>query len=469
MGIAARPYPPPVDRAYLADDDRTRRPESLDSTSPSGRGVQFVQAQVVDVKGRWTVWTIFHESGMSPEALLQADRDDPLAPLRQRFRIPPGLIYLDGNSLGALPAATPARLAQVIEGEWGGELIGGWNSAGWLSAPQRVGALIAPLIGAGADEVIASDSTSINLYKAAAAALSLRPGRAVILADADEFPTDLYMLQALAEQTGASLRTAREGGFEAAIGEHTAVVALSHVNYRSGRVRDMAAITARAHERGALVVWDLSHSAGAIPVSLNAAEADFAVGCGYKYLNGGPGAPAYIYAARRHHALAATPLPGWMGHAAPFAFEGGHRPAEGMARFLAGTPPILGLAALEEGVRTFDGVDMAAVRAKSLALGELFLSTVLAGAPGVFEIASAPAADRGSQVALRHPEGYAMVQALIAQGVVGDFRAPDILRFGFAPLYLSYAEVAEAAERLVALVGGGAWRDERFSRKLAVT
>ena len=390
--------------------------------------------------------------------------------MRSRFRIPGGVIYLDGNSLGALPAATPAAMARVVEDEWGRELIGGWNSAGWLTAPQRVGGMIAPVIGAERDEVIACDSTSINLYKAASTALSLRPGRAVILADADEFPTDLYMLQALAEQTAASFRTAtREVGFAAAMGEHTAVVVLSHVNYRSGRVRDMAGLTAAAHDTGALIVWDLSHSAGALPVALSACEADFAVGCGYKYLNGGPGAPAYIYAARRHHAAMQTPLPGWMGHAAPFAFEGDHRPAEGMSRFLAGTPPILALAALEAGVATFDGVDMAAVRAKSLALADLFLEAVQAGAPGVFEVTSAPAPDRGSQITFRHPDGYAMVQALIAAGVVGDFRAPDILRFGFTPLYLSYAEVAEAARRLVELVKAEGWRDERFSRRQAVT
>ena len=406
---------------------------------------------------------------MTPALIAAADQEDALAPVRARFSIPPGLIYLDGNSLGALPAAAPDALARVVQAQWGEQLIGGWNACGWLTAPQRVGALIAPLIGAEPDEVVACDSTSINLYKAAAAALALRPGRAVILADAEEFPTDLYMLQALAEQTGASLRTTTQDGLAGALGEHTAVLAISHVNYRSGAVRDMAAITARAHDAGALVVWDLSHSAGALPVALNACAADFAVGCGYKYLNGGPGAPAYIYAARRHHEGAQTPLPGWMGHAAPFAFEGSHRPAPGMTRFLAGTPPILALAALEEGVKTFEGVDMAAVRAKSLALGELFLDTVLAGAPGVFAVASAPGEARGSQVALRHPQGYAMVQALIARGVVGDFRAPDILRFGFAPLYLSYAQVAEAARRLIELVRSEAWRDERFAKTLAVT
>ena len=406
---------------------------------------------------------------MSPVAITAADRGDPLAPLRARFNIPEGMIYLDGNSLGALPRETPAAVARAVEAEWGGQLIGGWNACGWLTAPQRVGALIAPLIGAEPDEVIACDSTSINLYKAASAALSLRPGRAVILADAEEFPTDLYMLQALAEQTGASFRTTTEQGLADAIGEHTAVLALSHVNYRTGRVRDMAAITARAHDAGALVVWDLSHSAGALPVALSACAADFAVGCGYKYLNGGPGAPAYIYAARRHHEAMQTPLPGWMGHAAPFAFEGEHRAAPGMARFLAGTPPILGLAALEEGVKTFAGVDMAAVRAKSLVLGEVFLKTVLAGAAGLFEVVSAPTQARGSQVALRHPAGYAMIQALIEDGVVGDFRAPDILRFGFTPLYLSYAEVEEAARRLCAMARSETWRQERFSRRLAVT
>ena len=406
---------------------------------------------------------------MTPEAIAQADRNDPLAFARARFRLPEGMIYLDGNSLGALPAATPAALAMVVEGEWGRDLIGGWNIHGWLTAPQRVGAKIASLIGAEADEVIACDSTSVNLYKAAAAALALRPGRAVILADAEEFPTDLYMLQGLAEQTGASFRAVPEDHFDHALGEHTAVFCLSHVNYRTGKVRDMAQITGRAHEAGALILWDLSHSAGALPVTLNGCQADFAVGCGYKYLNGGPGAPAYLYVAREHQAAAQTPLPGWMGHAAPFAFEGEHRPAPGMTRFLAGTPPILGLAALEAGLDTFEGVDMATVRAKSLALGELFVNAVMEGAPGAFEIASAPSASRGSQVALRHPDGYALVQALIEAGVVGDFRAPDVLRFGFAPLYLGHADVAEAARRLCALVASGAWREERFSRRLAVT
>ncbi len=406
---------------------------------------------------------------MTPQEIAQADADDPLAFARARFSLPAGLIYLDGNSLGALPVETPAALARVTQGEWGGSLIGGWNEHGWITAPQRVGALIAPLIGAGADEVIACDSTSVNLYKAAAAALGLRPGRAVILADADEVPTDLYMLQGLAEQTGASFRAVPESGWERALGEHTALLCLSAVHYRTGAVRDMAAWTARAHAVGALILWDLSHAAGAVPVDLNGCDADFAVGCGYKYLNGGPGAPAYLYVARRHQAAAQTPLPGWMGHAAPFAFEGEHRPASGMTRWLAGTPPILALAALEAGLRTFDGVDMALVREKSLALGELFLSAVQAGAPGVFEVASAPAPGRGSQISLRHPDGYALVQALIAQGVVGDFRAPDLMRFGFTPLYLSYAEVAEAARRLCALIESGAWRDPRYAQRLAVT
>ncbi|CAN5356764.1 kynureninase [soil metagenome] len=405
----------------------------------------------------------------TPQEIATADARDPLAFARARFSLPQGMIYLDGNSLGALPAKTPAALERVSRGEWGGSLISGWNAHDWIGAPQRVGGLIAPLIGAEADEVIACDSTSVNIYKAAAAALAMRPGRAVILADADEFPTDLYMLQGLAEQTGASFRAAPESGWERALGEHAALFCLSAVHYRTGRLRDMAAWTARAHAAGALMLWDLSHAAGAIRVDLNGCDADFAVGCGYKYLNGGPGAPAYLYVARRHQAAAQTPLPGWMGHAAPFAFEGEHRPAPGMARWLAGTPPILGLAALEEGVRTFDGVDMAQVREKSLALGELFLDLVTTGAPGVFEVASAPAVDRGSQVSLRHPDGYALVQALIAAGVVGDFRAPDLMRFGFTPLYLSFTEVAEAARRLVGLIESGAWREPRFAQRLAVT
>lgn len=399
------------------------------------------------------------------------DAADPLAFARARFRLPAGVTYLDGNSLGALPADTPARVARTVEREWGEGLIGSWNAAGWIDQPQRLGARIAPLVGASADEVVCADSTSINLFKLAAAALKLRPGRPVILADAEDFPTDLYMLQGLAGLVGGvEVRALPEAAWgEALAGADVALLVSSHVNYRTGAVRDMAGWTARAHAAGALALWDLSHSAGAIVVELDACEADFAIGCGYKYLNGGPGAPAWLYVARRWQAEAQNPLSGWLGHAAPFAFEPGYREGEGMARWLCGTPSVLGMAALEAGLDTFDGVDMAAVEAKAQALCALFAATVEREAPGVFGSALPQGARRASHVSLRHPDGYAMVQALIAEGVVGDFRAPDILRFGFTPLYLGHAQVFDAACKVAEMAMSGRWRDPRFSVRAAVT
>ena len=399
------------------------------------------------------------------------DAADPLAFARARFRLPPGVLYLDGNSLGALPLAAPARVARTVEAEWGEGLIGSWNTAGWIDQPHRLGARIAPLVGAAADEVVCADSTSINLFKLASAALKLRPGRPVIVADAEDFPTDLYMLQGLAGLVGGvEVRALPEAAWGEALarGDVAALVS-SHVNYRTGAVRDMASWTARAHAAGALTLWDLSHSAGAIVVELGAADADFAVGCGYKYLNGGPGAPAWLYVARRLQAEAQTPLPGWLGHAAPFAFEPGYRQGAGMARWLCGTPSVLGMAALEAGLDTFDGVGMGVVETKAQALCALFAATVKREAPGVFGSALPRGARRASHVSLRHPDGYAMVQALIAQGVVGDFRAPDILRFGFTPLYLTHVEVFDAARRLAEVATSGRWRDPRFSVRAAVT
>ena len=398
------------------------------------------------------------------------DAEDPLAFARPRFRLPGGVIYLDGNSLGALPAATPGRLALAVQQAWGQGLISSWNEAGWMDLPARIGARIAPLIGADADEVIAADSTSVNLYKLAAAAVAMRPGRRVVLSEPGNFPTDLYVLQGLCAALGLELATAGPADIPAALGEEVALLVLTHVHYKSGRVHDMAALTRAAQAAGALVLWDLSHSAGALPVALNACNADFAVGCGYKYLNGGPGAPGYMFAARRHQAAVAQPLTGWMGHAAPFAFEDGYQPAAGMTRLLTGTPAVLGLTALEEGLKTFDGVSMAEIRAKSVRLGELFLVQARTALGPAFDLASpADPAGRGSQVSLRHPEGYAVVQALIEAGVVGDFRAPDVMRFGFAPLYLSYADVFEAGERLARVMGDEIWRAPRFAERRAVT
>ncbi len=398
------------------------------------------------------------------------DAADPLAFARERFDLPPGVTYLDGNSLGVLPRATAARLADTAEREWGRGLIGSWNTAGWFDAPARVGARIAPLVGADPEGVIVADTTSANVFKLASAALRLRPERRVILADAGEFPTDLYMLQGLAELVGAELRARpiAELGAELDRGE-AALLVLSHVSYTRGDLRDMRAWTARAHAAGALTLWDLSHSAGAVAVALEASGADFAVGCGYKFLNGGPGAPAFLYVAPRWRERAASPLAGWMGHAEPFAFAGDYAPAAGMRRWLCGTPPVLGMAALEEGVRTFDGVDMEAVSAKSRVLSELFLARVEAGAPGTFRIDPPPAEARGSHVVLGHPDAYPLVQALIEAGVVGDFRRPDWLRFGFTPLYLSHVEVWDAAETVVRVLAEGRWREPRFAVRAAVT
>jgi kynureninase len=398
------------------------------------------------------------------------DAADPLAFARARFTLPEGLIYLDGNSLGALPKSTPGRLADVVTREWGRDLIGSWNTAGWMDLPRRVGARIAALVGAAEDEVIAGDSTSVCLYKLAAAAVGLRPDRRVILSEPGNFPTDLYVLQGLCDALGLELRTIAAERIAEALTDDVAVLVLTHVHYKSGRMHDMADLTAEAHAVGALALWDLSHSAGAVPVDLNGAGADFAVGCGYKYLHGGPGAPGYMFAAKRHHAAMRQPLSGWMGHAAPFAFDDAYAPADGMARMLTGTPAVLGLAALEEGLKTFDGVEMAAVREKSMRLGDLFISLLEARLPGVFDLACPrEAVARGSQVALRHPDAYAIVQALIAAGVVGDFRSPDVARFGLTPLYLRYVDVFEAVERMAAVMTAEVWREPRFAARLAVT
>jgi kynureninase len=403
---------------------------------------------------------------------LALDVADPLAFARDRFTLPEGIIYLDGNSLGPLPKATAERLRRTVEQEWGQGLIRSWNEADWINAPARLGAKIARLIGARRHEVIAADSTSVNLYKLAAAAAALRPERSVILTEPGNFPTDLYVLQGLAEQSGHKLRarTVPRDALMDALDSEVAVLVLTHVHYKSGAVHDMAALTARAHEVGALTVWDLSHSTGALPVELNAANADFAVGCGYKYLNGGPGAPAFLYVAERWAEAARSPLSGWMGHAAPFKFVDDYRPARGVARMLCGTPSILAMAALEAGLATFDGVDMAQVRAKSVALSELFIALVEARLPGVFELVSPrDAAERGSQVSLAHPHGYAIMSALIETGVIGDFRAPDILRFGFTPLYTRYVDVFDAVERLCAVMADRRFEHPRYAERATVT
>jgi kynureninase len=410
------------------------------------------------------------------------DAADPLATLREQFVLPAGKIYLDGNSLGVLPRATAARVAQVVQQEWGESLIESWNSAGWISLPQRIGDKIARLVGADAGELVVADSTSVNLFKALSAALGIvkadAPGRRVILSERGNFPTDLYIAEGLAVQHGCELVLTDSpdeiGGHLA--GGHVAVMMLTQVDYQSGRLHDMAAVTRSAHEHGTLAVWDLAHSAGALPVALKAAGADFAVGCGYKYLNGGPGAPAFVWVHPRHAERFRQPLSGWMGHAAPFEFTPAYRPAAGITRYLCGTPALLSMAALECGVDSVLAAEplggMAALRAKSLALTDLFIALVeqRCGGHGLSVVTPREHALRGSQVALARSEGaYAIVQALIARGVVGDFRAPQVLRFGFTPLYIRFVEVWDAVEHLRQVLASGEWREARFHRKAAVT
>ena len=388
------------------------------------------------------------------------DAADPLRHLRSRFTLPEGVVYLDGNSLGALPAGTPARVAELVTREWGQGLIRSWNDAGWYDLPRGLGDRIAPLVGAAPGQVVVCDSTSVNLFKVLTAALRLRPDRPVIVSELGSFPTDLYLTEGVGNYQRRLL--GRDGDtLEELIGPDTAVVLLSPVDYRTGLLQDMAAVTGLAHRHGALVVWDLCHSAGALPVRLDDCGVDFAVGCTYKYLNGGPGSPAFLYAAARHHQDSRQPLTGWFGHAQPFAFEPGYRPSEGIGRFLTGTPPLLAFAGLQAALDVWADVDLDALRTKSLALSTLFLE--LTAPLGLESVTPAEPDRRGSQVSLRHPQAYRVMQALISRGVIGDYRAPDVLRFGFTPLYLSYGEVWDAALALREVLDSGSWRDPRFA------
>jgi len=400
------------------------------------------------------------------------DAEDPLAAFRDLFQLRDGLNYLDGNSLGVMPKATAARMAQAISGEWAEGLITSWLGADWVNAPRRIGDKIGSFLGANAGEVIAADSTSVNIFKALAAAISLNPGRRVLLTETTNFPTDHYIMQGLAGFAGGlEVRAVAPESLVSAIGADVAVVLLTQVHYKSGLIRDMAEVTAKAHEQGALIVWDLSHSAGAIPVDLNGAKADFAVGCGYKYLNGGPGAPAFLFAAQRHQARALPVLSGWFGHAAPFTFEEDYRPSLGIERFLCGTPPVLGLTALECGVDVMVDADMALIRKKSVALGELFIALMdeLCGDLSFTLISPRDSALRGSQVSYEHPHGYEIVQTLKERDVIGDFRAPDVLRFGLTPLYLRYADVFHAVEAIRQIVTSGEWDKAQYRQRAAVT
>ena len=395
------------------------------------------------------------------------DAADPLARYRARFALPEGVIYLDGNSLGALPRAAVSAIADATARQWGDRLIRSWNE-GWIDAPARLGGLIAPLIGARPTEVIVGDSTSTHLFKLIVAALRARPGRSRLVSELGNFPTDLHVAEgAVGCVPGARLDAVPRDRLAAAIDEDTALVLLTQVHYKTADRFDLAPWTKRAHDAGALILWDLSHSVGAIPVDLAAAGADMAVGCTYKYLNGGPGAPAFAYLAERHQAALANPLSGWMGHAAPFAFEDGYRPADGMKRWLVGTPPILALAALEAALDVWRDVDQAAVAAKSAAL---FAILAQAGdALGLECVSPSEPAARGSHISFRHPAAHAITRALIARGVIGDFRDPDILRFGLTPLYLGHEEVWRAGDILADVMASGAWRDPSFAERLAVT
>lgn len=402
------------------------------------------------------------------------DAKDPLAHLRREFVLPEGLVYLDGNSLGALPGRARQRVAACVEEEWGNGLIGSWNGAGWVDLPARIGAKIARLVGAEENSVVAADSTSVNLFKVLAAALAERPDRRVIVSERVNFPTDLYMAEGLSAFAGRGheLRLLEEADdVAAALGPDVAVLMLTHVNYRTGRMHDMAALTRAAHDAGALVIWDLAHSAGAVPVDLAAADADFAIGCGYKYLNGGPGAPAFLYVAPRLQGKVRQPLSGWFGHTAPFAFDAAYAPAEGIARFLTGTPPVIAMSALDAALEIFEAVDIGALREKSVALCKFFIAAVEARSAGLGLILASPreAGQRGSQVSFRHRDAYAIMQALIERRVIGDFRAPDILRFGFTPLYTRFVDAFDAAETLHEILASGAWDDPRFKVRRAVT
>jgi kynureninase len=420
----------------------------------------------------------------------RADESDALAPLRDLFLLPPGVIYLDGNSLGALPHATAAHVQRVIEAQWGSDQVRSWNTAGWIDFPQRVGNKIARLVGAGDGELVVADSTSVNLYKALNAALDLvradTRNRRRIVSERDNFPTDLYIAESVARERDLELRLVDAAEIPAQLNGEVAILMLTHVNYRDGRMHGMEKINRAAHAAGALVVWDLAHSAGAVPVDLKGGgvdedAADFAVGCGYKYLNGGPGAPAFLWAHPRHTGrMDATdlrqPLSGWLGHAEPFAFTANYRPAAGIARFLCGTPPVLSLAALDCGVDTLLAAEpsggIPALRRKSLQLTELFITLVETRCAGRGLVLRTPrdAHDRGSHVSFSRMEGgYPIMQALIGRGVIGDFRAPDVLRFGFTPLYTRFVDVWDAVEHLRQVLDSGEWREARFNQRAAVT
>ena len=407
------------------------------------------------------------------EAMEALDRADPLRNFRNQFVIPEGLIYLDGNSLGMMPRICATRAREVVEHEWAQTLISSWNDHGWIDLPLRTGARITPLIGAREDEVVACDSTSINLFKALASAVAMRPQRKVIVTNQRNFPTDVYIAEGLCKLLGQgyTLRHVEPDRISEALDDTVAAVAYSHVDYKTARIEDMPGMTAAIHQAGALAIWDLSHSAGAIPVDLNGAEADFAVGCGYKYFNGGPGAPAFIFAARRHHEAIQQPLSGWLGHAAPFAFEDSYRPAPGIARMITSTPAVISMSVLEAAISVISEAGIERLRAKSIKMVSLLIDLVTQECGGYGLTLGSPTdtAKRGSHVIFGHAEGYAIVQALKARNVVGDFRTPNFVRLGIAPIYLAYTEIWDAVQHLKAIMHTREWDQERFRVRAAVT
>jgi kynureninase len=412
-------------------------------------------------------------SDIARAACVERDATDPLRGLRDRFFIPEGIIYLDGNSLGPMPRAAAGILSRTIEQEWGRDLIRSWNSAGWFEMPVRLGDRVGALIGAAPGQTLVCDTTSINLYKAIHAAIDLRPDRDVLIAEDASFPTDLYIIEGAMKSAGRTMQRRLIGrdspSIDALIDRKVAVAVLSHVDYRTGSLLDVAAITRRLHDAGALVIWDLCHSAGVVEIGFDRHAIDFAVGCTYKYLNGGPGSPAFIAVAATLQAAAQQPLSGWWGHAAPFAFDRDFRPHQGIKRFLCGTQPIISLRGVEVALDAMVGADVSALRQKSLALTELFMARVADLLPDLEIVTPRQPSLRGSQVAIAFDKGYPVIQAMIERGAIGDFRAPNIMRFGLAPLYVRFQDVWDAAEILADCITEEVWRDPRFSRVLDVT